>query len=78
MSDERKKPGWAFSTAVGIIFVVLYVASIGPAYWLVQKSGENEIVLNSYLCVNYPLIAIGRQHEPTGKILIHYVDWWAL
>lgn len=35
MSDEpRKKPGVAFWTCVVLAVLVLYVASIGPAYWL--------------------------------------------
>ena len=37
MSDDRKKPLWPWIVALLISLPVLYVASFGPACWLVER-----------------------------------------
>jgi hypothetical protein len=47
---DRKKPGWAFWTVVGLpSLLVLYVLGAGPAVWIVSREScpgwlENAIV----------------------------------
>ena len=42
MSDSRKKSGVMFWTAVAMLVVLLYVASIGPATWLEGRYGTGD------------------------------------
>ena len=37
--NEKRKPGWAFWTAVELLAVVLYGASYGPAVWVCTTFG---------------------------------------
>lgn len=75
MSGERKKLGWAFWVMAALLSLVLYVASIGPTFWLVLRT-QNMVVLEIYHIVYFPIIAIARAHEPTDKIITQYGDWW--
>ena len=34
---DRKKPGVAFWATVGLVVVLLYVASFGPACWIISR-----------------------------------------
>jgi hypothetical protein len=38
MDGERKKPVWAWIVAVLVGLPVLYLASFGPAFWLVSRT----------------------------------------
>jgi hypothetical protein len=42
MTDDRKKPGWAFWTTVAVVVVLVgYPLSFGPACWIVAWANEN-------------------------------------
>ena len=55
MDERHKKPGWAFWGAVAIALPVLYVASFGPACWLVRDS-RSRIVFGMNADFYTPLI----------------------
>src|SRR5436190_1847296 len=57
MSEDRKKPGWAFWTTVALCVPVLYVASFGPACWWWQNSKQISRLYRPLL-----LIASGSEH----------------
>jgi hypothetical protein len=42
MNEERKKPGWAFWTAIAISLMAVYVLSLGPAAWLFHHDWVTE------------------------------------
>ena len=46
MSDERK-PVWPW-IATGILFPMLYVASIGPACWITSRTNVGESALQTF------------------------------
>jgi hypothetical protein len=37
MTADRKKPGVVFWATVVVVGVVLYVASVGPVYWIASR-----------------------------------------
>ncbi len=45
MSDARKKPLWPWIVALLIGLPVLYVASFGPACWLVRQQRVNIVTV---------------------------------
>jgi hypothetical protein len=53
---------------------VLYVLSIGPALWLVQREC---LSLSDWLDFYGPLIMLCRQNEGLERPLVIYVEWWA-
>jgi len=73
MSDERKKPGWAFYATAGLLSLVLYVASIGPAVWLSQKTGW-KFILYAYVPIEY----VGEKYDPFEKAMFWYIRLWSV
>jgi len=71
MSDEQKKPGWAFYTVAVVLLFVLYVASIGPAAWLHDREYIPDWALWVYLPLS-PLAGVPVVERPISA----YVDWW--
>jgi hypothetical protein len=39
MSEDRKKPGWAFWATAAVVAGMLYFASFGPACWISSHTG---------------------------------------
>lgn len=71
--DERKKHGWAWWVAAGLLAVpVLYVASFGPACWAV---GNGKIAARPISRIYRPVLVfcakgIGR------SIAVQYAAFW--
>lgn len=45
MTPSHKNPGLAFWATVALVVVLLYVASIGPACWIVSRTGIGQKAL---------------------------------
>jgi hypothetical protein len=75
MSESRKKQGWAFWAVV--LFVVLpflYVASFGPASWLVSRDAVNAWdVISAYEPI---LAAMDRGPDWLRSALNAYAAIW--
>jgi hypothetical protein len=72
MSDESKKRsrkwiGWALLAAV-----MLYTASMGPAWWLVCHSGTSIHTFS----VAYRPFALLRRARPVRDVTDWYLDVW--
>src|SRR5262245_4136495 len=62
--DKQRKPGWAFWTTVVVLLPVLYVASFGPACWVVTRMDLPGAIMNS----GYrPVIWAWERSPPTGQ-----------
>lgn len=74
--DERKKHGWPFWTTVILLLAVLYVASFGPACWLMANHlppAAVPAVLTCYM----PLMLVAGTTTTTHEMLQWYVHLWA-
>ncbi|HEY3967385.1 MAG TPA: hypothetical protein VGM05_22685 [Planctomycetaceae bacterium] len=70
MSEDRKKPGWAFWTIVVMVVVLLgYPFSLGPAVWLTGRRYLRESTVSSF----YWPVLWSTAH---AQSLEHGVDWW--
>jgi hypothetical protein len=59
--DERKKHGWPFWFAAAMVVAapLLYVASVGPAYWISSRLGGDSIQV---ICFVYrPLFIVSNR-----------------
>jgi hypothetical protein len=76
MSEERKRRGALFWTAVGLIGLMLYVLSFGPACWIMANRLPPWAV--SIVLVFYaPLMLLSETTGPTHDLLQWYVHLWA-
>jgi hypothetical protein len=66
MSEERKPPLWPWIAAALIGLPVLYVASFGPACWIVSHSNEDLPVLPKFYV---PLARLSVRSEFVHAIL---------
>lgn len=53
---SRKKPGVAFWATVGLVAVLLYVASFGPACGILHHLGDPDYALPAYWFIYAPII----------------------
>lgn len=61
MTAAGKKPGWAFWTTLVLVGVpVLYVASFGPACWIVSRTPEQCFQSEVYLPIGWMI-----SHSPS-------------
>ena len=57
---SRKKPGWAFWATVGLVGIVLYVLSMGPATWLINQDWSPEWTVDAAEWIYFPILLSGR------------------
>ena len=76
MSEERKKPGWAFWVTVVLLSLVLYVASVGPMEWLDAHDYLPIPIKTACQFFYWPLALLASKSSLPGKILIWYVGLW--
>jgi hypothetical protein len=72
---SRKKPGVAFWATVGLVVIVLYVLSFGPACWLAFNVLP-ESMFPAFEVLYAPLDTCADLTEPTKKALRWYTDLW--
>ena len=72
MSDDRKKPLWPWIVALLIGLPVLYVASLGPAGWLVNRVFGPGWLKNALVVIYMPIIWL----EQNGPQPIQYAIRW--
>jgi hypothetical protein len=76
MTIDRKKPGVAFWATMVAVVVVVYVASFGPACWIMANRLPPWAV--SIVLVFYaPLMLLAETTGPTHDLLQWYVHLWA-
>jgi hypothetical protein len=77
MDDKEDKPKrrWPTYLAVGLVLVV-YPLSIGPAYVLLDYTGEPMAILKAYNLIYTPLFWI-CESTGTNRWLGDYLQWWA-
>jgi len=56
-----------------ILAALIYVLSVGPAWWLACKG---VISLNTLALVYSPVRIICEYNEPFKNIMGRYCDWW--
>ncbi|HEY3963508.1 MAG TPA: hypothetical protein VGM05_03060 [Planctomycetaceae bacterium] len=67
---DRKKPGWAFWTALGLaVLLVGYPLSFGPACWMHEWKGIGEAGIP---IAYYPIIWLAK-HSEFGDL----INWYA-
>jgi hypothetical protein len=73
--DEKRKPrkkaGAILAVAVLLLFIlpVVYVASIGPATWMVINRHAK---IRAYRHIYGPVVAL----ETRGELALNAMDWW--
>lgn len=68
------RPRWLLWTALATIAaLVLYVASVGPAWWIVSRC-SNQIVVEGFYTAYAPLFDVARQHEPLWNAATAYTE----
>ncbi len=71
---DRKKPGVAFWGAVVVAVVVLYAASVGPAYW---AACSGWLPVDAYRWIYAPILGLYRNGpRPVHDIIRSYCHWW--
>jgi hypothetical protein len=70
---DRKKPGVAFWATVGLVVVLLYVASFGPACWAFRRNMTPGTLIFVAKC--YRPLVIARRDAPTP--IATSLTWWA-
>jgi len=75
MWDERKKPGWMWSTTINLLVLLIYVVNIGPYWWFFSRG-------NVPLPVQWVMGAIYTPFDMIGRIdwiaraIWKYIDLW--
>lgn len=72
MAEESKKGSAWWAVAVVLLLALLYALSVGPAAWLVNRTGRGVAVTKA---VYAPLIWL-RRHTLLKKPLGWYIDLW--
>jgi hypothetical protein len=75
LTHGRKKPGVAFWATVVVLTIALYVASIGPWFWL-DSSGRLPPSLVWMNRTYDPIRWIARQSTWTNDALSAYLSLW--
>ena len=70
MTDDRKTPVWPWIVALLIGLPVLYVASIGPSFWIHQRTRTGG---RAILFVYRPIINAFDADSPWQRLLDSYV-----
>jgi hypothetical protein len=70
MNDECKKPLWPWIVALLIGLPVLYVVSIGPAFWIHQRTGTGGPAM---LFVYRPILNAFNADSPWQRMLDSYL-----
>ncbi len=77
---ERKKHGvgyWCCLAIMALVLVpVVYVASIGPAHWLVVTLGNPSLGWNVIDVVYAPIRLDEEEVSVRSMIMASYVNWW--
>ena len=78
--DEQRERGRRWACTAFFLFVpVLYVLSIGPAYWLsIQFVLAGYVNLGDAVCCLYEPVMWASQYTGTGNWLHEYVWWWMM
>jgi hypothetical protein len=80
MSDEGRKPGWPWIAAVLIGLPMLYVASFGPACWIVARPGrigeESRIINSVYWPIGW-LADCPVSEYPKWPLTSRVIYWYA-
>jgi len=75
--NRRKKPGVAFWVTVGLVGLVLYVLSMGPATWLVNQDWSPEWTVDAVELIYCPIFLTCRCLPQTfGEVLLRYNMLW--
>jgi hypothetical protein len=70
MSDNRKKPGWAFwAVVVVVVMLVVYPLSIGPACWI---SSRTSIGATAASVIYQPMMWVTSRSERAEQVLSWY------
>jgi hypothetical protein len=73
MSDDRKKPLWPWIAALLIGVPVLYVASFGPACWIISRAGQWNVLWAAAHFIYSPVLQVWN-HDGT---ISDAIDWYA-
>jgi len=75
MDDSRKKRGWAFWASAALLLSVVYVASFGPATWLMWNCYTRFHVNIRWVYdpLYAPIFAIGSRSTATSTAIDRYV-----
>ena len=76
MRDDRKKCLWPWIVALLIGLPVLYVASIGPAFWAYEHAGKPMWMAYGIHYVYWPLVWLSEQSQLSEHLLLTYVSVW--
>lgn len=74
MSENSRSSRGAWQYVAGaVVLLALYVLSVGPAVWCMERGFISEQTLEM---VYLPLIQITSLHPPTYWLLDEYATWW--
>ena len=72
MVDDRKRPVWPWIVAVLTGLPVIYVASFGPAVWVMDSVGSGNITVS---VVYRPMLALIRHGPPPlSNAILRYAN----
>jgi len=72
MSEERKKAVWPWIATVLIALPVLYVASIGPGYALITKTGARRSITAIWNRYCVPIQFVTERNETVHRAVNAY------
>lgn len=81
MTQSQNKPGMAFWAAVMAAVVLLYVASFGPACWLLDSNDPDDGKVVAMIYRPVLLLAKANEDGPIASIIVQYSrlragDYW--
>lgn len=77
MTEVRKKSGLAFWTTVVLVAVLLYAASIGPAFWMWQNVFGRSDACWKILWILYAPVGLACEHGSVNAAVSSWVSLWA-
>ncbi len=80
MSEHRKQPGVAFWAAVVVVVGLVYLVSIGPAFWLCSDDRgriRDDLAGAVFLTVYRPITLLyARDVPPASNVIGWYLGLW--
>ena len=76
MAEANKKPGVAFWVTVGVVLLLVYPVSFGPACWVYSRTAESESWATVWDTANRIYYPILKQWNGEGTVS-RAIDWYA-
>ncbi len=73
VDKDKKTSSAAFWITVIVLLPIMYVLSIGPAWWLLSRYPAIEQSITAFY---YPLLLLMESNDWLEPIMARYLSWW--